>query len=121
MIFSPEEFIIDLEIIRKCKRMGRGIETGPDKWLDDVISHVGPGGDFLAQQSTRTALRSGELHISTLGCHEPYERWEAAGKPDILKEAREEFDRIARDYRPLAWDDTIDKELTKLQKTALGE
>jgi trimethylamine--corrinoid protein Co-methyltransferase len=119
MIFSPEQIIIDLEIIRRCKRLARGIETSPENWLEDVIAHVGPGGDFLAQRSTRTALRAGELNISGLGCHEPYERWNADGRPDILDQAQEEFNRILRDYQPLPLDNAMEKELVRLQQSAL--
>ncbi len=121
MIFSPEQFIIDLEIIRRCKRLARGIGTSLDKWLEDVIAQVGPGGNYLAQPSTRAALHAGELYISHLGWREPYERWEADGKPDILEQAREEFGRLIQDYQPLPLDDAMERELTRLQQSALGE
>jgi trimethylamine--corrinoid protein Co-methyltransferase len=118
MIFSPEQFIIDLEIVRRCRRLARGISTRPEKWLDEVIFRVGPGGNYLAQRSTRTALRVGEIYVSSLGCHEPYERWDAQDRPDILEEAREEYLRILDTYRPLPFDVTVEQELSRLQKSA---
>ncbi len=121
MIFSPEQFIIDLEIVRRCKRLARGIETDPEKWLEAVIAQVGSGRNYLAQPSTLAALRAGELHIGHLGWREHYEKWEADGKPDILEQAREEFDRIIRDYQPLPLDDAMERELVRLQQSALGE
>lgn len=118
MIFSPEQFIIDLEIVRRCWRLARGISTAPEEWLEEAISHVGPGGNFLAQRSTRTALRNGELYLSNLGFHEPYEQWEAQGRPDILEEARDQLHRIIDAHQPIPFDDEVEKELSKLQKSA---
>jgi trimethylamine--corrinoid protein Co-methyltransferase len=118
MIFSPEQFIIDLEIIRRCQRLRQGISTSPEEWLEDTITNVGPGGNFLGQRSTRAALRTGELYLSKLGCHEPYERWEDLGKPDILEEARDQYYRIIDNHQLLPFDDDVENELRKLQKTA---
>ena len=118
MIFSPEQFIIDLEIVRRCWRLARGINTAAEEWLEEAISHVGPGGNFLAQRSTRTALRTGELYLSHLGYHEPYERWEAQNRPDILDEARDQYHRIIDAHQPLPFDDEVDQELRKLQESA---
>lgn len=118
MIFSPEELIIDLEILHRCQRLAQGISTAPDKWLEAVIAEIGPGGNFLAQRSTRTALRTGELYVSDLGCHEPYERWEAQDRPGILEEAREQYQRIIEDYQPLPFDDAVEAELRILQRSA---
>jgi len=118
MIFSPEQFIIDLDIVRRCRRLARGINTAPERWLEEAISHVGPGGHFLTQPSTRTALRTGEVYISNLGCHEPYERWVAQAKPDILEEARDQYHRIIETYQPLPFDNEVEKELRQLQKSA---
>jgi trimethylamine--corrinoid protein Co-methyltransferase len=118
MIFSPEQFIIDLEIVRRCWRLARGINTAAEEWLEETISQVGPGGNFLAQRSTRTALHNGELYLSNLGFHGPYEQWEVQGKSDILQEARDQVHRIINAHQPLPFDDEVEKELRKLQKSA---
>ena len=119
MIFSPEQLIIDLEIIRRCKRLRSGIGSGPEEWLQDVIARVGAGGNYLAQRSTRLALHAGELHLSSLGCHMPYEQWEAEGRPDILEEARERYQQVLNGHHPLPLDEATEKELASLQKIAL--
>jgi trimethylamine---corrinoid protein Co-methyltransferase len=118
MIFSPEQLIIDLEIVRRCKRLGRGIETGPEKWLEAVIARVGPGGQFLAQPSTRQALRDGEVYVSRFGSHMAYERWEAAGKPDLLEDAREQIAQILSSHQPLPLDEAAERELERIEKFA---
>ncbi len=83
-IFSPEQLIIDLEVIRRCKRLNQGIATGEDKWLGEIVSTVGPGGNYLTQRSTRELVRSGEIYFSQLGRHGTYEQWTSAGSPDLL-------------------------------------
>lgn len=118
MVFSPEQLIIDLEIIRRCQRLSRGICTSPEEWLEETISHVGPGGNFLGQRSTLTALQAGELYLSKFGCHQPYERWEDLGRPDILEEARDQYHRIIDNHQLLPFDDEVENELRKLQKSA---
>lgn len=121
MIFSPEQFILDLEIVRRCRRLARGIGNAPAEWLEEVIARVGPGGNFLTHRSTRAALRAGQVYISTLGCHEPYERWEAEGRPDILQEARQEFERLVETHKPIPFSNEVERELGRLQKFALEE
>src|SRR5210317_312512 len=46
MILSLEQMLIDTETFRMCKQAHRGIAAGDDKWLDDVLDQVGPGGQF---------------------------------------------------------------------------
>jgi trimethylamine--corrinoid protein Co-methyltransferase len=116
-ILSFEQLIIDIEIFQRCKRLARGIDTGPNRWLEEVIERVGPGGNYLAQRSTREALRSGEWHLSELGVQAPYETWEASGK-DLLAEAREKIDRALADHQPLPLDEAALRELQRIEACA---
>lgn len=118
MTFSPEQLVIDLEIVRRCKRLSRGIDTREDEWLDSVIAGVEPGGNFLAQPSTRRALRSGELYLGRFGLHTSYEHWEAEGRPQLLEIARQQVAQILSDHQPLPLDESIVRHLTLLEKSA---
>ena len=40
-IFSPEQLMIDVEVIRRCKRLCQGIGSGTEKWLGEVIATIG--------------------------------------------------------------------------------
>jgi trimethylamine--corrinoid protein Co-methyltransferase len=100
------------------KQARRGIVTGDDKWLDDVIRQVGPGGNFLGQRSTRTSIRQGEWYISKFGVHEAFETWEAAGRPALLQEANEKIEHILDTHRPLPLGEDVERELTRIQKKA---
>jgi trimethylamine--corrinoid protein Co-methyltransferase len=117
-IFSPEQLIIDLEVIRRCKRLSRGIGSGTEKWLGEVISTLGPGGNYLIHPSTRKAVRSGEIYYSNLGLHGAYEAWVNAGSPDLLGEIRQKINEILSAHKPLPLTESAEEELEFLEKRA---
>jgi trimethylamine--corrinoid protein Co-methyltransferase len=118
MILSLEQLIIDAEIFRMCRQARRGIVTGTEKWLDDVINRVGPGGHFLDQPTTTRAVRSQEWYINQLGVNLSLEKWQAAGRPDLMAEARSAVDRTLATHQPLPLDEAVDRELDRIRKKA---
>jgi trimethylamine--corrinoid protein Co-methyltransferase len=118
MIFSPEQLMIDLEIIRRCRRLSQGIASDPEEWLEEVIDRVGPGGNFMSQKSTRRAYHSGEVYISTFGCHQPFELWQEGSGRGLLDEARDQIAQTLAGYAPLPLDDTVERELDKIAQRA---
>ncbi|RLC77217.1 MAG: hypothetical protein DRI81_08920 [Chloroflexi bacterium] len=121
MVLSLEQLLIDVEIFKMAKRAHRGIATGEEKWLEDVIDHVGPAGNFLAERSTRKGTRSGEWYVSKFGLHDTYEKWEAEGKPTLLDEARQRVDEILATHEPLPLGEDVERELDKIQERARAE
>jgi trimethylamine--corrinoid protein Co-methyltransferase len=117
-IFSPEQLIIDVEVIRRCKRLSQGISSGAESWLGEVITSLGPGGNYLAHASTRKAVRSGEIYISNLGLHGAYEQWVNAGSPDLLGEIRQNIKELLSVKQPLPLPETAERELEILEKRA---
>jgi trimethylamine--corrinoid protein Co-methyltransferase len=118
MILSQEQLLIDVEMFRMYRQARRGIATGEDKWLDDVIEQVGPGGNFLGQRSTRAGIRAGEWYIGKLGVHDAFETWEAAGRHTLREEVNEKVDHILETHRPLPLDEDVEQELLRIQKRA---
>jgi len=118
MILSLEQLLIDAEIFRMCRQAHRGIVSGAEKWLDDVIERVGPGGHFLDQPTTTSAVRSNEWYINQLGVTLSLERWQAAEKPDVMAEARAAVDRVLAAHQPLPLDEEVDRELDRIRKKA---
>jgi trimethylamine---corrinoid protein Co-methyltransferase len=117
-VFSFEELLLDVEILRICARAQRGVATEPDLWLQDVLERAEPAGDFLKEPSTRRNARAGEWYLSDLSVRDSYEAWEAAGRPDVLDHIGAEVDRILTTHEPLPLDADIVKELEELQKKA---
>ena len=118
MILSLEQILIDTEIFRMSKQARRGILTGDEKWLDEFIDRVGPGGHFLEHPTTVSAVRSNEWYISKLGVSGTIEEWESAGRPDIMKAARETVDSILSTHQPLPLDEETDRELDRIKNRA---
>jgi trimethylamine--corrinoid protein Co-methyltransferase len=118
MYLSLEQLVIDVEVFRMNRRAFEGLDSAEDKWLDDVISRVGPGGYFMGDRSTVKNLRSGEWYISKFGWHSSYEAWSAAGKPTLLEEARDKVQHILEDHEPLPLDDHVERELDLIQERA---
>jgi trimethylamine--corrinoid protein Co-methyltransferase len=121
MVFSFEQLLIDTEIFRMYKRAHSGIATSEDDWLEDVISRVGPGGDFLAEASTVASLRGDQWYISQLGQHDTFEKWEAIGKPTLLEQARHKVEQILATHQPLPLGEEVERELDRIQKRAQRE
>jgi trimethylamine--corrinoid protein Co-methyltransferase len=121
MILSPEQLLIDIEVSRMGMKAYQGISTEDDKWLDDVMHKVGPGGHFMGQPSTRDAIRAGEWYISQMGNHGTLSEWEEAGRPNLLEEAREKVIQLLKDHDPLPLPEEVVKELDQLGERMLKE
>ncbi len=115
-ILCLEQMVMDVEIFRRCMRLNAGIHTTDDRWLEDVIQNAGPGGNFLAQKSTLKALHEGRFYLSEMGFHDTYEKWKAAGMPDIVDEIQGITQDILKKHHPLPLDPAIDYELERLER-----
>jgi trimethylamine--corrinoid protein Co-methyltransferase len=118
MVLSLEQLLMDVEIFRMCERARQGIASGEDKWLEDVISRIGPGGSFIAERSTVDGIRGGEWYVPQLGWHDTFEAWEAADRPTLLDEARGNVERILATHQPLALDEDAERELDRIEQRA---
>lgn len=121
IVSSLEKMLIDVEVFRMAQCVHRGLDTREERWLSDVISKVGPGGNYLSEESTVAALRSDEWYIPGLGCHEAFETWSAGDRTTLQEEAREEVARILKEHDPLPLGDDVEKELEKICKRAAAE
>ncbi len=118
MILSLEQLLIDVEIFRMSKRAHEGIAADEGKWLEDIITSIGPSGNFLSELSTVEGIRGGEWYVSQLGVHDTFEGWEAAGRLTLLEEAHEKVKEILATHEPLPLDKNMERELDRIQKRA---
>jgi trimethylamine--corrinoid protein Co-methyltransferase len=89
-----EQIVVDNEIAHVCERAFQGVDSGPEKILTDDIIRVGPGGNFLAQKSTRNLARSGETYLTGLLDRHTLDQWLELGKPDMYSNARQKVEEI---------------------------
>jgi trimethylamine--corrinoid protein Co-methyltransferase len=113
-----EQLLIDVEVFKMNRRAYQGIESGAEKYLDEVIKRVGAGGYFMGERSTIKNLRSGEWYLSDFGWHDSYEAWVSAGNPTLLDQARQQVKDILANHEPLPLDESIERELDYIQKRA---
>jgi trimethylamine---corrinoid protein Co-methyltransferase len=118
MVLSFEQLLIDVEVFRMCRRAHEGIASQDDKWIESVAHEVGPGGNFLMDQTTIAGIRSGEWYINSLGVHGTYEDWKTAGRPTLLEQARDEVEHILATHRPLPLDPEMERELERIKSRA---
>jgi trimethylamine--corrinoid protein Co-methyltransferase len=93
MTVSYEKFVIDNEIIGMMMRAVEGIKVDDDTLAYDVISQVGPGGNFVTSKHTRRYMRS-EHYQPLLSDRESREEWESKGKLMTWERAAEIVRRI---------------------------
>jgi trimethylamine--corrinoid protein Co-methyltransferase len=110
-VLSPEQLVLDVEVFRRCLRLRRGIDGGLEEAVGDVLDETGPGGNFLAREATRRAIRDGEWYLDRLGVRDPWARWEARGRPDVVDEARLAVAETLAAHRPLPLDESVAREL----------
>jgi trimethylamine--corrinoid protein Co-methyltransferase len=118
MVFSPEQLLIDVEVFRMGRQAHRGIVTGEEGWLDDHLASIHPGEHFIDRRSTVRAIRGGAWHIPSLGVHDTFEGWVAAGRPTLIEEAREKVKHILATHEPLPLDEEVEREFDRLQERA---
>ena len=117
-VFCFEQMMLDVEVFRYCRRLHQGIASREEDFLETVIHQAGPGGNFLADRSTRDALREGELYVSPWGQRDTYERWLEAGRPTMLDDIRWWIDDILEHHQPSPIDEAADRELARIEAHA---
>ncbi len=88
-----EKYVIDNEILGMVKRAVKGIEVNESTLALDVISAVGPGGNFISQRHTIKNMRK-EHFMPTLSDRSDWEDWEAAGSLTAAEKAGEIVEKI---------------------------
>jgi trimethylamine:corrinoid methyltransferase-like protein len=88
-VFSPQQVIIDREILQHVERLLKGLDldSGPRDPVDLIRQGVEEG-HFIALEDTVTRFR-GFYHFPDLFRHWNVGRWRAEGAPSILSEAWE--------------------------------
>ena len=89
-----EQIVVDNEIAHYCERIVQGVNTAEGQVLTDDVIKIGPGGNFLALRSTRSASRSNEFYLANLVDRHNREAWLELGKPSMYSNARQKVIEI---------------------------
>jgi len=76
--FDFAKAVIDDEIALMLKRIERGFEFSEETLALDVIAKVGPGGNFMLEDSTVKWMKSAAL-LTRIGDRDTRDSWEARG------------------------------------------
>ena len=112
LVISHEQLIIDDEINRTAFRAVQGFEIDEERLGANVISKVGPGGNFIAEEHTLKYLR-GERYVPSLLYRDSREAWEASGSKTFVARAKDRALSILEEHQPNPLPEDISKELDK--------
>lgn len=90
---SYEQYVIDNEIIGMVKRMVSGITITEDTLAVDVISKVGPGGNYVIEDHTLDHMCD-EFFYPELAVRNLFDVWQADEAPSMLSRATDRVNAI---------------------------
>jgi trimethylamine--corrinoid protein Co-methyltransferase len=113
---SFEMVVVAEEIVSMVRRLMRGIEVSPATLALEVIDEVGPGGDFLSTTHTLKNFRS--VWQPTLLDRHSHHGWVEAGRPNMIRTAREVAIEAIGSHIPEALPEALQKELREIVERA---
>jgi len=116
MTLSFQQLVVDHEIARMILRVVRGIQVSGEHLALDVISQVGIGGHYLAEEHTLKHFKT-EAVEATLFERDNFDGWLARGKREIKEIAAEKARDILANHvvDPLA--QGVEEEFRKIIRT----
>ncbi len=116
MICSVEQLVLGNEIIGMSKRFLQGLEINAETIARDVISGVGPGGNYLQESHTVRNFRK-ELWQPNIFTRQTYNAWHAEGAKDAGVRIAEEVRKLMETHQapslPLGTLAALDKLMAK--------
>ncbi|MFO7870724.1 MAG: trimethylamine methyltransferase family protein [Kiritimatiellia bacterium] len=109
---SYEQFVIDDENIAMIQRILAGIDVSEDTLAFNVISDVGPRGDYLMQEHTVRHMRE-EFFFPRLSERCSFDVWLRNKRPDMLKRAKTLVGEILENNREGILDPAVAEKVRK--------
>lgn len=115
-VFSPAQYMIDLEIARYLTHLVRGVEFDENPAAAfETIKGVGPGGNYLDHDTTVDAFR--KYYQPELFPRTNVDQWRAAGEPDLWRRAAAKARALIDGYA-FSIDPGVQKELDRIYEKA---
>ncbi|MFW9838836.1 MAG: trimethylamine methyltransferase family protein, partial [Candidatus Thorarchaeota archaeon] len=109
---SLEKLAIDNELCGSAYRLIRGLDLEDLEVVADLLSTVGPSGNYLGQKHTSKRFRDEHFMPSEIICRLTADSWLESGSKSMFDRASERVDQILKDHTPEAPDNL--KELEKV-------
>jgi len=119
-VFTPEQLVIDGEIVRMLHRLAQGIQVNDETLALDLIHKIGPGGNYLAEKHTLKHLRK-EHFMPEITDRRSYETWKKMGSKTVVEAAREKAREILEKHEPVPLEKGVHKEIQEIIKRAEKE
>jgi len=113
--------VVDNELAAYVKRIARGFEVNTDKLATEVVSAVGPKGNYLAEEHTAKHFREELWLCSQLWTRQSYDGWEGEGSRSMADRAADEVSRILATHTPQPIDEALAQEVDNIVKCARQE
>jgi trimethylamine--corrinoid protein Co-methyltransferase len=115
-IFSYQQLIMDCEIHSVAARVSEGIQVDAESLATELISRIGPGGNYLADPHTRRHLRA--IWRPRVIDRSPYEAWERSGRRGAFQAATDLARTILEQHRPRPVDAAVRREWDRILAAA---
>ena len=112
MVASYEKFILDDENCGKCKRIKMGENITEERLAVDLISEVGPGGEYLTNEHTFRNFRS-EFYQPIIEERSNFGNWQKNGALSIDKKANAKWKEILDNYTEPELPGDVERDLRK--------
>jgi trimethylamine--corrinoid protein Co-methyltransferase len=114
---SPEQLVIDNEILSLIFRAVKGVDIGPEKLATDLIMKVGPGRHFLGEEQTRRYYAS-EHYVPKLADRNTRGEWARTGSKDMIDRSRAQVEKILKEHTTESLDESVKRELARISTEA---
>jgi trimethylamine--corrinoid protein Co-methyltransferase len=111
-LLYPEGLILDDDIYQRARHALMALDVDEETLALDVVASVGPGGHYLAEEHTRTHMRT------ALRRGLPHESAESSGYRDPVEVARERVAWIRANHHPEPLEAAQRAELTRILAAA---
>ncbi len=118
---SLEKLVVDNEICGMALRLDRGVDCSDDALAVDLITQLGPGGDYLTTDHTMAWFKKEPYTPSQVIDRRDRNNWVAAGSKDTFARAQERVKEILETHQPKPLDDARAKELDRVTAAIAGE
>jgi trimethylamine--corrinoid protein Co-methyltransferase len=112
MVASYEKFILDDEICGTCKRIKTGENITEERLAVDLISEVGPGGEYLTNEHTFRNFRS-EFYQPIISDRSNFGTWQKNGALPIEQRANAKWKENLANYTEPELPGDLDRDLRK--------